>query len=166
MRSPILRGVLASLAGTAALHATTYLDMVLRGRPASSTPEQTINRLAKLTGVGIPGDDQHRSNRLTGLGALLGLVCGAAVGAGYGLARCLGWRPPLALACVSTGAAATVGTTAPMTVLGVTDPRTWRPADWAADLLPHAVYGFVTAATYRAMDDPAAHQTLAQPRKR
>jgi hypothetical protein len=34
----------------------------------------------------------------------------------------------------------------PMTVLGVTDPRSWRPVDWVADVLPHFAYAVVAAA--------------------
>jgi len=30
-------------------------------------------------------------------------------------------------------------------VLGVTDPRTWAAPDWVADVVPHVVYGAVTA---------------------
>ncbi len=32
-----------------------------------------------------------------------------------------------------------------MIVLGVTDPRTWPASSWAADIIPHAAYGAVTA---------------------
>jgi len=35
----------------------------------------------------------------------------------------------------------------PMTVLGVTDPRSWGPADWASDVVPHLAYALVAAAT-------------------
>lgn len=148
----MLRGALAGAAGTTALNAASYLDMVLRGRPASSTPEHTVSRMSEIAGVPVPGDEGHRPNRLSGLGALMGIVTGTAVGAGYGLARGLGWHPPIALAGVGSGLAAMVASSAPMTVLGITDPRQWRPADWAADVVPHLAYGFVTAAAYRATE--------------
>jgi predicted PurR-regulated permease PerM len=32
-----------------------------------------------------------------------------------------------------------------MTVLGVTDPRTWGVVGWISDLIPHLGYGIVTA---------------------
>ena len=32
-----------------------------------------------------------------------------------------------------------------MTVLGVTDPRTWGIVGWISDLIPHFGYGVVTA---------------------
>jgi hypothetical protein len=44
-----------------------------------------------------------------------------------------------------------VGTNGPMTVLGITDPRTWSGVDWARELVPHAAYGVVTAATLAAI---------------
>jgi hypothetical protein len=150
MVNHLVRGALAGAAGTTALNAVTYLDMVLRGRPASSTPEDTMDRLSAATGVAVPGDEKHRPNRLSGLGALLGILTGTAVGAGYGLMHRSGRRPPGALGAVGVGVAAMVGSTVPMMITGVTDPRTWRPADWAADVVPHLAYGAVTAATYRA----------------
>lgn len=39
-----------------------------------------------------------------------------------------------------------------MTLLGVTDPRTWSVIDWVSDLVPHAAYGAVTAAVLRELD--------------
>jgi hypothetical protein len=39
-----------------------------------------------------------------------------------------------------------------MTVLKVTDPRTWSAADWLSDAFPHLVYGAVTYATLDALD--------------
>ena len=37
----LLRGAAAGAAGSTALNAVTYLDMVVRGRGTSSTPERT-----------------------------------------------------------------------------------------------------------------------------
>ncbi|MEV6647946.1 hypothetical protein [Amycolatopsis sp. NPDC051371] len=151
MRRSILRGLAAGAAGTTALHAVTYLDMVLRGRPASRTPEQSVTRLADLTGVKIPA--KGRDNRVSGAGALLGIVSGLVVGAGYGAVRAVGWRPSVTTA----GAVATVGaiavSAAPMAAIGVSDPRDWSLSDWVADVVPHLAYGWVTTATYAAMLD-------------
>jgi hypothetical protein len=52
------------------------------GRPPSSTPEKTIERMLQLAGITVPGDDKTRPNRLSGLGALMGLLTGVAFGAG------------------------------------------------------------------------------------
>ena len=55
-----LRGAAAGAAGTAALNAVTYLDMAIRGRPSSSTPEQVVETIADKAHVSIPGDSQAR----------------------------------------------------------------------------------------------------------
>ncbi|MCP9968874.1 hypothetical protein LUX57_29935 [Actinomadura madurae] len=44
----LTRGLAAGAAGTTALNLVTYLDMAVRGRPASSTPEQSVERLADV----------------------------------------------------------------------------------------------------------------------
>ena len=54
MLENLIKGAMAGLAGTTALNAATYLDMVWRGRPASSTPEQVVEELAKRSGRAIP----------------------------------------------------------------------------------------------------------------
>jgi len=57
---------------------------------------------------------------------------------------------------VISGIAATlgalVGTNAPMTMLGVTDPRTWPLNAWVSDVVPHLGYGAVTAAVLHGLD--------------
>src|SRR3954447_18290830 len=88
----VLRGAAAGAAGTTALNAVTYLDMVGRGRGTSSTPEQTVEALAEKVHVQIPGDEEKRSNRVQGLGPLTGLVAGICVGVLTGLVRATGLR--------------------------------------------------------------------------
>ena len=149
----LARGAAAGAAGTTTLNAVTYLDMAVRGRPASSTPEDTVEKLTARAGVDIPGDQDTRTNRLAGLAPLAGIGAGVGVGAALGLARWLGWRPdPVTGAIVATLGALVVGN-GPMTVLGVTDPRTWAVKDWAADIVPHLAYGAVTAAVLDRLDD-------------
>src|SRR3954451_10057427 len=75
-----LRGAAAGAAGTTALNAVTYLDMVVRGRGTSSTPEDTVEKLAEKAHREIPGQAETRSNRVQGLGPLMGLVAGVGVG--------------------------------------------------------------------------------------
>src|SRR3954471_12477738 len=87
-----LRGAVAGAAATTALNAVTYLDMAVRGRGTSSTPEQTVEKLADKVHVSIPGDEQTRENRKQGLGPLMGLVAGIGVGVLGGLARASGYR--------------------------------------------------------------------------
>jgi hypothetical protein len=148
----VLAGGAAGSAGTTALNAVTYLDMAVRGRPASETPQQAVQDLADRAGVGVPGDGQVRDARLQGLGPLMGVMTGVGVGVVLGLARRLGWRPPLAADVLAATALALVSANAPMAGLGISDPRTWSKADWASDLVPHVAYGVVTAATLHAVD--------------
>ncbi|MCP9968873.1 hypothetical protein LUX57_29930 [Actinomadura madurae] len=44
-----------------------------------------------------------------------------------------------------------LGSSAPMTLLGLTDPREWTASDWAADVIPHLAYGAVAAGVYDAL---------------
>ena len=150
MMREILLGAAAGAAGTTALNTATYADMTYRARPASQTPEQTVGKLAEAADVPVPGQGEARSNRLSALGALSGIVTGVGVGALYGGARALGLRPPVWLGAVLASAAALAGSNGPMTVLGVTDPRSWSSTDWVSDIVPHLAYGVVTAATYAA----------------
>ena len=100
--------------------------------------------------MSVPGQGEDRSNRVSALGALSGILTGVGVGAAYGGARALGLRPPVWLGAVLATAGALSGSNGPMTVLGVSDPRTWSTTDWVSDVVPHLAYGAVTAATYAA----------------
>jgi hypothetical protein len=150
----LLRGAAAGAAGTTALNALTYLDMAVRGRGASSTPEQTVEKLAVKAHVPIPGRGEQRENRVQALGALTGLAAGTGVGALVGLARAAGFRPGPTVGAALITAGVLVGTNGPMTALRVTDPRTWSAADWVSDLVPHLAYGVVVATTMDAFDRP------------
>lgn len=151
----LLVGAAAGAAGTTALNAATYLDMVLRARPASSTPEKSVEKLADAAGVTIPGDDEQRANRVAGLGPMLGIATGVGVGALVGVARAAGIRTGGLVGTLLTTGVVLVASNAPMTVLKVTDPRTWSLTDWVSDVVPHLAYGIVTHATATAADDPA-----------
>ena len=145
-------GAAAGAAGTTALNAVTYLDMAVRGRPSSSTPEKTVEALSDKTGVPVPGEGDERENRLSGLGPMTGQLAGVGVGALMGVARARGWRPGLAAGTTAATLGALIGTNGPMTVLGVTDPRTWPVKSWVVDIVPHVVYGLVTAAVLERLD--------------
>ncbi len=154
LRNHVAHGVLAGAAGTTALDAVTYADMAVRGRPASSTPEATVERMAGLAGMWVPGrDDSERQSRTSGLGSLMGAAAGVGSGALIGAIRASGrprsWAGTAVLACSVTMLAGN----APMAGLGVSDPRQWKPADWAADLVPHAAYAAVTATVLRQLDE-------------
>ena len=145
-------GAAAGAAGTTALNAVTYLDMVVRARPASSTPEETVRQLEDRTSLTLSDDgpgSEPAQNRRTALGALLGIASGLGTGALYALVRPkLGRRASFPLLALAAGVGANVGTVAPMTALGVEDPRSWSASSWLSDLVPHLAYGAVTAAAY------------------
>lgn len=152
VRNALLAGAAAGAAGTTALNAVTYLDMTLRARPTSSTPEDTVKKLSEKTHLPIPGQGEARDNRVAGLGPLSGLVTGVGTGALLGLARAAGWRPGLFGGALAATAGALLGSNGPMTVLGVTDPRTWPASSWVSDIVPHLAYGVVTAAVVQGLD--------------
>lgn len=145
-----LRGAAAGAAGTTALNAVTYLDMTVRGRPASSTPEDTVEKIASAAHVGIPGDEQTRENRLQGLGPLTGLAAGVGMGIVTGLIRAAGFRsrPVVGTALITAGVMAAAN--GPMVALGITDPRSWSAVDWVSDVVPHLAYAAVVRATMEA----------------
>src|SRR5690349_20554033 len=133
-------GLLAGACGTTALNAATYLDMALRGRPSSSTPVQTVERAADALHVAVPGEDDARQNRISGLGALSGIGAGAVTGALVGLARGLGWRASAPVTGAVTFAVASMAGNVPVAAAGISDPRRWTRREWIADLLPHLAY--------------------------
>jgi hypothetical protein len=141
----LLSGAAAGAAGTTALDVITYLDIAVRGRPTSTTPERTVEAMARLFDLTVPGTGDVLANRLLGLGALTGYAAGIGMGLILGLAYALGWRPGLFVATLVATAMALIGTNGPMTLLGVTDPRTWGIVGWISDLVPHLGYGVVTA---------------------
>jgi hypothetical protein len=146
-----LRGAVAGAAGTSALNAATYADMACRGRPASDSQEQAVERLAEGAGHPVPGAGPTRENRLEGLGALAGIATGVGLGVAVAYAAPVLTRLPLLTAGVLVGGAAMAASDVPLTQLRVTDPRQWSATDWASDALPHLAYGVVTVATLRAL---------------
>lgn len=148
-----LLGAAAGAAGTTALNGVTYIDMAVRGRPSSSTPETTVETLSDKSGIPIPGEGDAEQNRVSGLGPLSGLLAGVGTGVLLGLARAAGWRPTLTAGTTAATLCALVGTNGPMTALGVTDPRTWPAKSWVVDIVPHLAYGAVTAAVLESLDD-------------
>lgn len=147
-----LRGAAAGAAGTTALNAVTYLDMVLRGRGTSSTPEDTVEKLSDKTHVPVPGEGDERDNRVSGLGALTGIVSGVGIGGLLGVVRAAGWRPGFLAGSTAATLGALLGTNGPMTALGITDPRTWPPSSWVSDVVPHLAYGVVTTCVVAGLD--------------
>ncbi|HZA84286.1 MAG TPA: hypothetical protein VFC13_22890 [Actinomycetes bacterium] len=158
MRRRLLLGLAAGAVGTIALDVASYLDMLVRARPASSTPAEVAGPLAERTGVELASAgswSEQAGNRRSALGALLGYGVGLGIGAAYGLARPWLGGLPRPAAAVGLGLAAMAASDVPATALGVTDPRTWGAAGWASDLVPHLAYGLAAATAYEALADRA-----------
>jgi hypothetical protein len=145
------RGLAAGAVGTTALNAVTYLDLVIRARPASEMPGKAADLLADRAGRPIPGNGAERANRREGLGALLGIATGLGIGVGVGLLGPVLVRVPRPLAGTLVGAAAMAASDVPMVSMGLTDPKSWSRADWVSDAIPHVVYGMSAMAALRAM---------------
>ncbi len=153
----VVAGVVAGAAGTTALNVTTYLDMALRGRPASTIPEEAVARFGEKLGLAIapqagqPSDTCTRAaNRQAALGALGGFLTGLAAGALYGIARPRSGLP-LPLGGLAAGLGAMALSDVPLTLSRFTDPRSWGAAGWASDVVPHLAFGFATAFTFDAL---------------
>ncbi len=170
MANRIVAGAIAGAAGVVALNAVGYLDMFVRGRPASDMPARVAGKLADEMGVPLdfdadagdetaPEDDDEDeiadapANRREALGALLGMANGIGIGLAYGILRLILPRPPAWLAGAAIGAAAMAASDYPATRLGLTEPRDWSAVDWASDVLPHMAFGVVTALTFEAARD-------------
>jgi hypothetical protein len=171
MANRIVAGAIAGAAGVVALNAMGYLDMLLRGRPASDLPARVAGKLADE--IGLPFDlssdadaddddvaelaDEDEpdapANRREALGALLGMANGVGIGVCYGIARLVLPKPPAWLAGAALGAAAMAASDYPATRLGLTEPRDWTATDWASDVLPHMAFGVVTAIAFEAARD-------------
>ena len=151
-RNRLADGLIAGAVGSTALNTVSYLDMVLRARPASGTPERSAGRLAEVSHLDL-GPEPRAANRRSGLGPLLGY--GVGLSAAVAFAVLAGRRRlPVPMATVLLGSAVMAMTDGGMTALGVTDPRQWRRSDWFADLVPHLAYGVTAAITWQRLRAP------------
>ncbi len=146
-RSSVRIGLIAGAAGTVVLNTVGYLDMLVRGRAASTAPAQAARAALEALGGAVPGRGGEQANRQEALGALAGIGAGLGVGVAAALARTVGFRPGPVAGSALTGAAAMLATDGPMAALGVSDPRTWSAADWTSDVVPHLAYGAAVHAT-------------------
>jgi uncharacterized membrane protein len=143
MLKGLIRGATAGAAGTTALNVVSGADAAVRGRPASSAPQELVARLAEGAGVEVPGSRGRRRNRIEALGPLAGAATGLVV-----------------------GAVAMLATDLPLATTGVSDPKKWTRAEWTADVLPHLAYGITTHQTLVALSadhDDTVHASPARP---
>ncbi len=160
MLKQIGRGIVAGALGTLALNVSTYLDMALRARPSSGAPSKLVSTLADKAGISLASTtsqdaEKSKQNRASGIGALLGYVTGLGVGGLYGFSRSALDKLPLPLAGIGVGATAMAASDTPLITMGISDPKKWGTSGWMADIIPHLVYGFVTAASYEAREGRA-----------
>ncbi len=152
-----LIGAAAGAVGTVTLDIVTYADMLLRARPSSGVPAKTAAALAARAGIDLggegpePEDQAKGEQRRSGLGALMGYAVGLGIGSAYGLLRPLTRGVPLPLAGAVLGLVAMAASDVPSVAAGATDPQDWGLSGWAADIIPHLAYGWLTALAYDAL---------------
>ncbi|MBC6460640.1 hypothetical protein [Actinomadura sp. HBU206391] len=156
MRREIILGAMAGAVGIVALDAVSYLDMAVRGRPASELPSRLVDRVAEAAGFDVPKDDPSWRNRASAIGALLGYAVGVGTGAVYGAVRARWAGPPrpvaaVAVGAVAVGAAAMALSDVPLVLSGLTDPRTWGLSGWTSDIVPHLAYGLAAVLAFDAV---------------
>ncbi|MGW4298041.1 hypothetical protein ACWEH1_34205 [Micromonospora chersina] len=145
--APAVDGAIAGAVGSAALNVVSFLDMAVRGRPASSTPEQTAGKFADAAHVDL-GPEEKAANRRSGLGPVIGYGTGIAAGALFGILAARR-RIPLPLAVGMLGGGVMATSDGSIAALRISDPRTWSAKDWISDIVPHLAYGAAAAATWR-----------------
>jgi hypothetical protein len=148
LRRRIARGAIAGALGTFAIDSATYLDMALRGRPASQVPENTVQHYAEELGVGFGSDGDKAQARRSAVAALAGYATGVTGGVVYGVFSPLLRVFPRPLRAVGLGLGVMAATDTSSTVAGATNPREWGASGWISDVLPHLVYGAVTASAF------------------
>ena len=148
----VRRGLIAGAAGVTALDAVTYLDMLVRGRPASDVPARTVNELAKKIGIDkLDASDEKTTNRRSATGALVGYADGVLSAIAYGALHSAVRVPWPVGAALLAGLTLLVGEGSAART-GVVDWSKWGPAEWIADIVPRLAYGGVTAITVEALE--------------
>jgi hypothetical protein len=142
------RGLLAGLAGTAAMTVSSSLEARLRKRPASTAPARAT---AKALGIATFADDraQARFNDLSHWG----------YGTSWGLLRGLLGLTPLspAAATAAHGAGVWASAQVALPALDVAPPSVfWSPSEIAIDAFHHTVYAAATGLAFRRLSRGAS----------
>ncbi len=151
-----LVGVVAGALGTVAINMSTYVDMAVRGRESSNAPSKLVEIVAGKTGLplssrGVGVQDQKAQSRETGIGALLGYMNGLGVGAAYGALRTQMNGKSIPLTGIAIGLISMTASDIPLVALKISNPKTWGVSGWASDVIPHLIYGLITASAYEAL---------------
>ena len=144
LASNIGKGVVAGVAGTAAMTVSSTLEQHLRGRAASTAPADAT---AKVLGI-AEFSDPAAKNRFSNL-------VHWGYGTGWGVVRALlataGLRP--ATATLAHGAAVWGNEQVMLPALDVAPPvYVWPRAEIAIDAFHHAVYAAATGVAYGLLD--------------
>ena len=139
----VAQGMAAGCAGIVALEIASYADQYVKGRAASKTPTRLGEGLADKAGLEL-GEGRTRTYRASALGPLAGYADGVLLGIAW---AALSAHPLTSLpkGALLLTAGAWAGSNVPLMSLGITDPRSWSPEEWQADIVPHAAYGLTTA---------------------
>lgn len=154
MANAVVRGLVAGLAGTAAMTLAEKIEQALTGRPNSYVPAHTLERLARLPEE--PGRDRLATNwgMHWGQGILLGTV--------RGLMAQRGVRGPFGSFLLLNLRLLNDQSLENITQVGA-PPWTWPADEQTIDLLHKSVYAFVTGAVAdQLIDGPA---TASMPRE-
>lgn len=152
----IASGLVAGAAGIAALDVYSYLDMLVRARPASELPSTVVKELAERGGLAAlaSGEGDAPKNRRSGAGALLGYGVGLGSGIVYAAIRpAFRDRLPWPVAGAILGAATLVLSEGSATALGATDWSTWTLSEWVSDVVPRTLYGLAVALVVEKLAD-------------
>ena len=139
----VAQGVAAGCAGIVALEVASYADQYVRARAASRTPTRLGEALADSLAIDL-GQGRERRRRASALGPIAGYVDGGLLGVGWAVVSANPGRS-LPRGVVLLAAGAWLGSNGPLIALGISDPRTWTPGEWASDAVPHAAYGATAA---------------------
>jgi len=132
------RGMVAGLAGAAAMSVSTNAEMRLRGRPPSDAPAKALARMLRVKPRG-------RRKQALGIGGHLGTA--VALGATRGLLDRVGAGPRLG--GIVLFATAMTPDAAVVPALGAAPPPwKWTPAEASTSVLHHAVFAAATNAAY------------------
>ncbi len=151
MRWEVLRASLAAGAGgTLAITASTTIEMRLRGRPASSAPADTVERILRRR-------LDPRTRKAAGTAAHL--AAGLVLGLPRAMLTRAGIREPLATALFLPVVWAPDVAIVP--ALGVADPPwRWGAAEIAISGLHHVAYALGAAVALAALSEPVPRTPL------
>ncbi|MBA3629036.1 MAG: hypothetical protein H0W55_05075 [Actinobacteria bacterium] len=143
LASSVGKGLFAGLAGTAAMTASSTLEMKVRGRAGSSAPADAAQKVLGVEPVDDAAKERFSNLAHWGYGTGWGAVRGVLAAAG------LSGLPATALHFLAVWGSETVM----LPRLGVAPPISeWGAKEVGVDVLHHLVYAMSTNAAYEWMD--------------